>query len=306
MPENSAHRYTGTTQLPLEGRELLYRSVFEGVPIGLYATTLDGRILAANRALADMLGFASPDDLIGAAAADLYVDSSERKRAQEILEQDGVVRNYDVRLLRRDGELIWARDNCRAVRGEEGTVLFFEGSLQDITTEHLIEARLAFLARHDPLTGVLNRHALDEIVHVELARARRYGHPMAVLLVDIDDLKAVNDEHGHAVGDRLLRIVASILQTSVREPDSVVRFGGDEFLVLLPETGDNVECVRRRILREIDEANVSDNDLPFTISVSIGGSKWVPASDEPIEAVLGRADAAMYLEKTRRRTPRGR
>ena len=301
MADRSAPSESIVATLPVKERALLYRSVFEGVPIGLYATTPDGTILAANRALVEILGFTDPSDLLETQAADLYVDQTERSLERRILETEDVVRNYDVRLRHADGRIIWARDNCRAVRDEDHRILFYEGSLQDITAERLVEARLAFLARHDPLTGVLNRHALNEILKLEFSRSRRHGHYIAAILVDVDELKRVNDEHGHAAGDRLLKIVAGILQTSVRETDSVVRFGGDEFLIVMPETQDGEDVVRDRILKQIEETN-QRLEAPFSISVSMGFSSWDPESSETVASFLARADRALYEDKARRST----
>ncbi|MCX7750817.1 MAG: GAF domain-containing protein [Candidatus Bipolaricaulota bacterium] len=163
-----------------------------------------------------------------------------------------------------------------------------------------LEGELREQAIRDPLTGLYNRRFLTEVLGRELERAKRYGHPLTLVLADIDDFKKVNDRHGHGVGDRVLRRVAELLQTNVRAGDYVFRYGGEEFVVLLPETGDGGGEVVRR-LRDL-LSGVTVEGLPeLRVSVSLGHVVWAPA-EGPVtpEELLHRADAVLYAIKRAR------
>jgi diguanylate cyclase (GGDEF)-like protein/PAS domain S-box-containing protein len=277
--------------------DLRYHSLFEGIPLGLYITTPGGRILDANPALVHMLGYASKEGLLGVMASDLYVDPSDRDRQNLLFEDAAMVRKYETRLRRLDGQTIWVRDTCRAIRDGAGCIVRFEGSLQDVTEEKEAEQKLLYMARHDPLTGLLNRYALAELLEQETLRARRYKHPIGVLMVDVNRLKDVNDGFGHATGDQVLQLVAKALTSSVRETDYVVRYGGDEFLLLLLETNGETRIVRQRILDSMKDHNPVHLLIDFPVTLSIGIAHWIPDSGVSMESVLSLADASMYEDK---------
>lgn len=279
--------------------EQRYRSLFEGIPIGLYITTLDGRILDANPALVRLLGYPNKEALLGITASDLYANPADREHERSLFEDDLLVCNYETQLKQLDGRLIWVRDTCRAIRDESGAIQCFEGSLQDITEEKASEQTLMYRARHDLLTGVFNRYALAEMLEQEALRARRYDHPIGVLMVDVNRFKEVNDRFGHATGDKVLQLVAEVLCSSVRGTDYVVRYGGDEFLLLLLETNGETQIVRDRIIGTMSSQNPVDLPFDFPITLSIGIAHWMPSTNASIESVLSQADQAMYAEKRR-------
>jgi diguanylate cyclase (GGDEF)-like protein/PAS domain S-box-containing protein len=274
-----------------------YRSLFEGVPLGLYITTPNGLIVDANPALMSMLGYPNRDSLLGTNASQLYADSADHEKKQALLARENLVRDFEAQLRRRDGMMIWVRDTCRVVYDEDGRICWYEGSLQDITEQKEYERKLSYMARHDPLTGVYNRHALAEILEVEINRARRYRHPVGVLMIDVNRFKEVNDRFGHEAGDGVLCSVAEALRRSVRDFDVVVRYGGDEFLVLLIETNGETEIVRSRIHAEISRQGQMSFLSEFPVTVAIGTAHWDPGTGESIERALSRADGAMYEEK---------
>jgi len=279
--------------------EIRYRSLFEGVPIGLYITTPDGTIVDANPALVNMLGYADKQALLGMKASELFARPIDRERERALLAQENVIRDFETQLRRQDGTTIWVRDTCRIVCTEDGQVLSYEGSLQNITDQKEYERNLSYMARHDPLTGVYNRHALAEILEAEIRRARRYDHPIGVLMIDVNRFKEVNDRFGHAAGDKVLCSVAKALSGSVRDCDVVVRYGGDEFLVLLIETNGEAEIVKDRIRTELSRHGQMSFLSEFPITLAIGTAHWDPTAGEPIERILNRADLAMYEEKRR-------
>ena len=162
-----------------------------------------------------------------------------------------------------------------------------------------LEARrqLRELAIRDPLTDLYNRRFLNEVIGQEVAAARRYRRPLALLYVDVDGFRAVNNTRGHQVGDLVLRRVAKYLQENVREADYVFRIGGDEFLILLPETDGEAEGVAKRLKQGIREA-MSDVGVP--IGLSIGIAVWGPDEEFDLDALIALADKRMYEDKQRR------
>jgi len=284
---------------PRNGRSLedRYRGLFENVPVGLYITTPDGTIRDANPALVEMLGYPNRESLLGMSASDLYVNPRDRDRELRLLDDSLIVARYETQLARLDGSLIWVRDTCRAVRDASGAIVSYEGSLLDITVERKAQDELTHMAQHDPLTGLFNRRMLRSLVDSEFERARRYEHPIGVLMIDVNRFKEINDRHGHATGDRVLVAVAGVLRETLRESDVPVRYGGDEFLVLLIETNGETDIVRRRIRQELSRRSKADLDLPVTLA--IGAAHWLSKSGESIESVLLRADLEMYADKRR-------
>jgi len=156
------------------------------------------------------------------------------------------------------------------------------------------EERARYLACHDPLTGVYNRYALEEFLSREIPRAKRYNRKIGVLMVDVDDLKVINDKFGHKAGDELLKEVAKRLRNAVRKEDLVVRYGGDEFLVILTETKGDPQEIAKRI-----EDILSGTKAPHGIDVrvSAGASLWDPREHEEIDPAIARADRLMYSRK---------
>ena len=164
--------------------------------------------------------------------------------------------------------------------------------------EHLqFEEKLAHMARHDPLTGAYNRRALDELLERELTRSKRYNHPIGVLLIDVNRFKEINDRFGHVMGDKVLQAVADILQHNVRNSDVIARYGGDEFLVVLPETDGETELVEERILAEVAHRNKANPLLDFAVTLAIGSVHWSPDSGKSMEEALAEADRLMYENK---------
>jgi diguanylate cyclase (GGDEF)-like protein len=165
-------------------------------------------------------------------------------------------------------------------------------------TDQLQEAnaRLAQLAVTDPLTGLANRRALYAHLDREVDRAKRYKHPLAVLVIDIDHFKQVNDVHGHQTGDRVLNHVAQVITQSVRASDVAGRFGGEEFIVLAPETpAPAVRVVAERIRRAVETQTAQQKGLPgVTVSIGAAGASEGEISTE---SLVARADAALYEAK---------
>jgi len=160
--------------------------------------------------------------------------------------------------------------------------------------------RREYQALHDPLTGVLNRWYLDELLRREEHRGRRHTHPISFLMIDVDHLKLINDTHGHLAGDEVLKWVSQKLHATVRESDYVVRFGGDEFLVVMPENNGEVEAVQHRITSAIATSSDDELRMPTPVTVSIGAASWFPNGPFSISDVIKKADSAMYESRSLR------
>ncbi len=161
------------------------------------------------------------------------------------------------------------------------------------------QERLRQQAIHDPLTGLFNRHYFNEMIASELARADRYRHPLAFLMTDVDGFRAVNNRLGHLKGDAVLRAVAEFLQGNVRGSDRVIRYGGDEFLIVMPETDVEAEPIAARLKERIGELSARLELGELKIGLSVGIYIRPPGDPLPLEEILREADHRMYAEKRR-------
>jgi diguanylate cyclase (GGDEF)-like protein/PAS domain S-box-containing protein len=206
----------------------------------------------------------------------------------------------DYRMVRPDGRVVWVRDRAYAYRDEEGRAILEQGLLFDVTELKDAEARIAHMAYHDALTGLANRQLFEESLQLAMERARRDTTWVAVLFLDLDNFKDLNDTLGHHAGDRLLASLGERLHAVTRDTDLVARHGGDEFLVMLADLhpGDADETIRR-VLGRLREAIATPVDLDGSTYVargSIGVSRF-PTDADDVETLLQNADVAMYAAK---------
>ena len=160
-----------------------------------------------------------------------------------------------------------------------------------------LEKALKEQAIRDPLTFTYNRRFFNEVIELEMARSKRYAHPIAFLMVDVNRFKEINDLFGHLMGDRVLQAVADVLRQSVRQSDTVIRYGGDEFLVILPETNGKAQVAVERIRATVARRNVENPLLNFAVTLAIGVDHWRPDDPRSMESVLIEADRRMYEDK---------
>lgn len=276
-----------------------YRAIFENSVIGIFQTRPDGRPISINPALAQMHGYDSPEQLMAEVpnVSQLFVNSSVRPEIQEELARGRSVHGAQVEVFRRDGTTKWVQVNMRAVRDANGEIMFSEGTVEDITERRSAEERVQYLAYYDALTGLPNRTLLKDRMGKAFASARRRKEKVALLFLDLDRFKYINDSLGHSLGDTLLQQVAERLKGWVREQDTVARLGGDEFLVVVTALNDTTGAA-------VSAERLMDAMLPeFVIqghSVSIRCSVGIsvfPDNGEDEETLIKNADLAMYSAK---------
>jgi diguanylate cyclase (GGDEF)-like protein/PAS domain S-box-containing protein len=268
-----------------------FEVAFDRAPIGMFLADLEGRFLRVNDALCAIVG-ARPDELVGGDPLALVHRDDVGGVAEALSTVDGRDIAEEHRMVRPGGEEVWVAVNATLVRDDEGRPLHVLGQMRDVTERREYEARLRHLADHDPLTGLLNRRGFESALDAHVARCRRYGAAGALLVIDLDGFKHVNDTHGHHAGDELLVDVASGLRERVRETDVLARLGGDEFAVLLPvETAAQAEVAAEALV-----AVIRERGRVRGVTASIGVA-LVDATTETGEELQVRADRAMYAAK---------
>jgi diguanylate cyclase (GGDEF)-like protein/PAS domain S-box-containing protein len=283
-----------------------FRTIFEAAPIGMARLGLEGRVLEANPALVRMLGYA-PEVLAEQALLEFtHPDDMERSRASHEELASGRRDSYriEMRYVRRDGETIWAQATARLVRDADGAPGYVIAMIEDITKRKAAEEAVLRQARlnehqalHDSLTGLANRMVFRDRIELAIRRARREAEQVAVLMMDLDRFKEVNDSLGHHAGDRLLQELGIRLEGALRDSDTVARLGGDEFGILLARSCGPQEMreVLRKVTDTVEQPIVLEN-LPLTIEASIGVA-FFPEDGEDVDTLLRHADVAMYLAK---------
>ena len=297
----SRERSLQRMNVDLELAERKYHGIFMNAVEGIFQTSREGRFLSVNPSMASMLGYDGPDDLI-ASVTDIknqvYMDPRDRQGYVSQLTERGFVRDLELRMRRKDGSTLWALVASQLVRDPATGAMIFEGSVVDITDRKRMERELRHRALHDPLTGLANRAlALDRIQGALERSQRRGGYLFSVMFVDLDRFKVVNDSLGHHFGDKLLVEVGRRLSRCMRGLDTVCRYGGDDFLVLLEELGSPREAVRtvKHIRAALHEPYIlAGHEIRVTASIGIVlDSK----GDSDPEVLVQRANIAMHRAK---------
>jgi diguanylate cyclase (GGDEF)-like protein/PAS domain S-box-containing protein len=275
-----------------------FRALAEGVADVVWQVGADGRVLWVSPSVEQVLGL-RPADLMGAPARDLIhpddIARANAARLEAMAEGAGHgPRLLEMRYRTASGEWRWMSALSRPMFDDEGRVIGGVTALRDAQQEIERRSELEYLAAHDNLTGLLTREsALDELSSV-LARAGSEGRTVAVLYLDVDRFKVVNDTHGHQVGDRVLVQVARRLTAALRPDDVVARLGGDEFLVVLHAVGDDEYARTRALDLHTALSRAHEPGLPVT-TVSIGLATWDGGQDAA--ALVDAADQALYRAK---------
>jgi diguanylate cyclase (GGDEF)-like protein/PAS domain S-box-containing protein len=284
----------------LQEAERRYRNIFENSIEGIFQTSHDGQYINANPALARIYGYDNPEALIQSLnniAQQLYVQPESRQAFLTLMQLEDRVVNFESQIYRRDGSVIWISENARAVRNEEGKLLYFEGTVEDITERKSYNALIEYQATHDDLTGLPNRTLMQDRLLQAISYADRTASKLAVVFVDLDKFKDINDSMGHFIGDQLLIAMARRLESCIRDSDTVARPGGDEFVLLLSNIHgmDALSQTLQRVLALTSEpCSIEGKD--FTVTSSIGISLY-PDDGKTSETLLKNADTAMYKAK---------
>jgi diguanylate cyclase (GGDEF)-like protein/PAS domain S-box-containing protein len=288
------------TEAALRAAEERFRRSFDDAAIGMALVAPDGRFLGTNLALCEILGYPE-EDLLGKTFQDItHPDDVEGDLDHLRKMLAGEIRTYQVekRYFHKDGHVVWVLLSVSLVQDEGGEPLYFVSQIQDASKRKAMEEWLQHQALHDALTNLPNRKLfLDRLGHALTRTERRRSRRVAVLFMDLDNFKVVNDSLGHEVGDLLLFAVAERLKGCLRSEDTLARFGGDEFVVLLEDVDDPKEPIRvaERIIDELRDPFVLDGRQLY-VKASIGialGEDRTKNSDE----LLRDADTAMYRAK---------
>ena len=275
----------------LSQRHRLFSFLTENAMTGVFIVQ-DGRIRYANDRAIELFGY-SPAELLALEPWWQLFHPDDRAPLREACDRL-LPGELETRGIRKDGRIVWLKLQSLAMEyGRKPALLL---NLLDITDRIQAETLLKEKAFRDPLTGLFNRHYFDETIQRELKRSQRYKRPFTLMMTDLRGFKQVNDRLGHQAGDQILREVAQLVQEQIRESDWVIRYGGDEFLIILPETGIQVEALAQRLRRVVEEwaaARIPDVGL----GIDIGWSTWTPEDNLSLSRLLQLADANMYSEK---------
>jgi diguanylate cyclase (GGDEF)-like protein/PAS domain S-box-containing protein len=287
------------SEAALRQAQEVFRHAFDEAGIGMTLVQPSGHIIRSNEAMQQMLGYDDAQALVGKHVVE--ITHPEDRRATEELVRD-IERNdsdgfrIEKRLLRADGETVWVALTVSSVKDESGQPMFSIGQIEDITERKAFSDRLKYEAAHDGMTGLLNRSSFTERVAAALEAKEPPGRVAAVLFIDLDHFKIINDSLGHAAGDDLLATVAQRLRHTLRPGDILARFGGDEFVVLCTNVlGIRAvsEIAQRLIAAVAEPILVGDDEVFVTASLGIA----VATKDDTSETLLRHADAAMYQAK---------
>ncbi len=273
-----------------------FRAAFDNAPIGMGLVTPEGEWLQINAAFCRLLGYPE-EELLTLNLADLTVPGDATVQVDQADET-----RSETRYRRSDGTALWVATSSTLVRGPKQEPLYYVIQIEDIGDRKQTERELRRLADHDSLTGLLNRRGFMEGMRRELRRMERKGEYGALLLLDLDNFKLVNDTAGHPAGDQVLRTTADVLRRRLRATDIVGRLGGDEFAALVlnvtPRQASEIADETTEALRSL---TVTAGDITLEVAASIGVIAIDDLGDENEEDLLAAADRAMYRAKSLRR-----
>jgi len=280
-----------------------YRLIVEWSPNMIWRSGTDGMCNYFNKTWLDFTGKTQEEEMGNGWAEgvhpedfdrclDIYMTNFKKRQSFEM----------EYRLRRHDGQYRWINDIGVPFYDDAGEFQGFIGSCVDVT-EKIEGKRYKEMAMYDSLTKVYTRQFLLTLLDEEHNRAKIYGRPISLIMMDLDDLKPVNDNHGHHVGDQLLKLFAKIITESIREKDLFGRFGGDEFLIVLPETAlQSARVIADRIVSNLRQARLNYEDINLPVSASLGLAE--SSGQETVQELLIAVDKELYASKKRKPSPK--
>ncbi|MEC8009464.1 MAG: EAL domain-containing protein [Pseudomonadota bacterium] len=294
----------------------LTQSIIESSPFSIIATDTEGQILAVSPALEKLLWY-SKDEIVGDHSISMFLDQYELEHALHASEDEGnpastmdiligkahdnVVESSEWTCVRKDGSTVPISLTASVLKSHDNTITGYVFILLDITEQKKAHEYITHIAHHDELTGLPNRSLMRDRIQNNIARLKRYDEKFAVLLIDLDHFKRINDSLGHMAGDELLKEVSARMRNCLRESDTVCRIGGDEFVVILNniDTTNDVEVIVKKIIHAVSEpVKIGQNTIMVTFSL---GVSMAPDHSSDLDDLLRFADIAMYAAKNKGR-----
>jgi diguanylate cyclase (GGDEF)-like protein/PAS domain S-box-containing protein len=302
--------YTDVTELrtaveKLESTLELINEIIDNAGVMTWELDQDGRF-AFLRGTEKVLGY-TDEEIMGKRLLDLAVEEDRGSLAIRLTPSSGALNHFVARFRHRNGQVIWLSLSGHPKGLKSGKTIGFQGIALDITEKHMQDikiqellGKLAEAALHDPLTGLANRTKFGQRFDEEMRRQRRSNEALSLLVVDLDHFKAVNDTYGHLVGDLVLKQVARVLNEHTRSTDLIARFGGEEFIVLLPETDlEGAVSVAEHLRQGVAGASISlpEYESVIHITCSIGVASMASDLPRPFDDLMEEADQAVYASK---------
>jgi diguanylate cyclase (GGDEF)-like protein/PAS domain S-box-containing protein len=280
----------------LQHSQSLYRALEDNPTYGIYRSDAEGKLLDVNQTLVRMLGYASKEHLLAAnQESEVIPNRLNGSLLAGRIPETKRIEPVEMEWKRRDTTTLKVRLSGQGVYDDHGNFAGHEIIVVDVTEQRTLEDQLRHQALSDSLTGLANHRRLFEVLHAEICRTKRTGREFSLLLLDLDGLKSINDQFGHPVGSRALCRLAEIVADCCRAVDTAARHGGDEFALVLPETGPTAAAL---VGQRICDLLAKDTEVP-QLSVSVGVAGY-PSDAETIGTLLYAADRALYAMKATR------
>ncbi len=287
----------------LEESEAKYRTIFEDSKDVIFVADLAGKIEEVSPACAKLFGY-TPEEIKAYGISLHAIGSNEdRSRFSKLMTENNAVEDFEFELQHRDGRQIRAVMNASTRVDKNGKIIGIQGAVRDISDKVQAQEqrrradKLELIAATDALTGAYTRRYFDDVAKREMARSTRNLTPLSLVIFDIDYFKKVNDEYGHLAGDKVLVTLSKLCQENIRSTDVFCRFGGEEFIILMPETDLEAAYQKTEVLRKLvaEKPLVEFNEMKISIRFSAGVANW--DGKETIEQLIERADVALYKAK---------
>lgn len=300
---NSMTAALAKAKADLEDSERRYRLLAENVRDMIITLGFDGQVMWVSPSIGGLLGYTQEewvghtiDEIFAYPSAQTYKETLKRYMTPD--NTANLPPTLEAQLVRKDGSTVWTETSLSPLTDGEGNRTGLVGVVRDISDRKRIQDDLYRLATTDALTGAINRRHFWQLSNQEVQRSIRYGHPLSLIIMDVDHFKSFNDTYGHAAGDLVLRTLAQVGQKCIRATDVFARIGGEEFTVLLPSVClDGAISVAERLRRTFEELRIRlDSGETISFTVSAGVAERTPA-DRTFEDLFRAADTALYEAK---------